>query len=253
MARVKGVLENIEGHLDVLTFYRRDGSTFVRPRHIYQPRRLSRGQLLVRERQSHNNALWRALKRTGHLFFEGGRAPYYRFMSLNMFSPVPYLEKGHIGSGCSLLLPEMVLSDGPLPAINYQIGDVEGRPALLTDLTKADARKGTLMLYVLKQNVAPCGAADEHFWLSITVETVAADSFVVVPSTLMSPYKAVRGTLALVGDRYGDPMLGFGLVRVKDGLASHQRVVTNCTYYERYTTEEALQSAAKSYGGLTGE
>ena len=174
-------------------------------------------------------------------------------MSLNMFSPVPYLEKGHIGSGCSLLLPEMVLSDGPLPAINYQIGDVEGRPALLTDLTKADARKGTLMLYVLKQNVAPCGAADEHFWLSITVETVAADSFVVVPSTLMSPYKAVRGTLALVGDRYGDPMLGFGLVRVKDGLASHQRVVTNCTYYERYTTEEALQSAAKSYGGLTGE
>ena len=37
------------------------------------------------------------------------------------------------------------------------------------------------------------------------------------------------------------------------GLASRQRVVTNCTYYERYTTEEALQAAAKSYGGLTGE
>ena len=112
MARVKGVLENIEGHLDVLTFYRRDGATFVRPRHIYQPRRLSRGQLLIRERQSHNNALWRALKRTGHLFFEGGRAPYYRFMSVNMFSPVPYLEKGHIGSGCSLLLPEMRMKAG---------------------------------------------------------------------------------------------------------------------------------------------
>lgn len=251
MARVKGVLENIEGHLDVLTFYRRDGATFVRPRHIYQPRRLSRGQLLVRERQSHNNALWRALKRTGHLFFEGGRAPYYRFMSLNMFSPVPYLGKGHHASKRSLLLPDMVVSDGPLPTVGYQLGDVDGQPALLTDLTKADARKGTLLLYVLKQNVAPCGAADEHFWLSITVETVTADAFVVVPSTLMSPYKAVRGTLALVGDRYGDPMLGFGLVRVKDGLASHQRVVTRCTYYEKYTTEEALQAAAKSYGGLT--
>ena len=35
--------------------------------------------------------------------------------------------------------------------------------------------------------------------------------------------------------------------------ASRQRVVTRCTYYERYTTEEALQAAAKSYGGLTGE
>lgn len=253
MARVKGVLENIEGHLDVLTFYRRDGATFVRPRHIYQPRRLSRGQLLVRERQSHNNALWRALKRTGHLFFEGGRAPYYRFMSLNMFSPVPYLEKGHIGSGCSLLLPEMVLSDGPLPTVGYQLGDVDGQPALLTDLTRTAARKDTLLLYVLKQDVIRRRTSEEQFRISIEVETLTLDDFVVVPSTLMSPYKDVRGTLALVGDRYGDPMLGFGLVRVKDSLASHQRVVTNCTYYERYTTEEALQAAAKSYGGLTGE
>ena len=45
----------------------------------------------------------------------------------------------------------------------------------------------------------------------------------------------------------------FGLVHVIDGHASTQRVVTRCTYYERYTTEEALQAAAKSYKGLTGE
>jgi len=38
-----------------------------------------------------------------------------------------------------------------------------------------------------------------------------------------------------------------------DSHTSRQRVVTRCTYYERYTTEEALQAAAKSYGGLTGE
>jgi hypothetical protein len=48
-------------------------------------------------------------------------------------------------------------------------------------------------------------------------------------------------------------MLGFALVRLKDGHASRQHVVTRCTYYERYTTEEALQAAAKSYKGLTGE
>ena len=35
--------------------------------------------------------------------------------------------------------------------------------------------------------------------------------------------------------------------------SSRQRVVTRCTYYERYITEEALQAAAKSYGGLTGQ
>lgn len=27
--------------------------------------------------------------------------------------------------------------------------------------------------------------------------------------------------------------------------------VTRCTYYQRFTTDEALQAAAKSYGGLT--
>ena len=48
-------------------------------------------------------------------------------------------------------------------------------------------------------------------------------------------------------------MMGFALVQVKDVMASHQRVVTCCEYYKRYIAEEALQAAAKSYGGLTGE
>jgi hypothetical protein len=46
-------------------------------------------------------------------------------------------------------------------------------------------------------------------------------------------------------------MLGFALIRLKKGHASRQRVVTRCTYYEQYTTEEAIQAAAKSYGGFT--
>lgn len=87
--------------------------------------------------------------------------------------------------------------------------------------------------------------------MSILVENVTHNQFVRVPSTLLTPYKSKDGCLALIGAQFADPMLGFGLVHVKDGHASHQRVVTNCTYYERYTTEEALQAAAKSYGGLT--
>jgi hypothetical protein len=42
-------------------------------------------------------------------------------------------------------------------------------------------------------------------------------------------------------------VVGFGLVQVINGKASSQRVVTHCTYYEKYTTEEAIQAAAKSY------
>lgn len=242
----------MEGHVGGLTVYKRDGKSYVRQTQIHQPRRLSRKQLMLRERQSHNNALWRALRATGRVYFDGDKAPYYRFMSVNTCSPVPYLEKGnHYGS--ALLLPEMVVSDGPLAPISYQLGEVDGQAALLTDLTRARAGRMTLLLYVLRQQVYVFQNGTEMFQLSIEVEPLAVEDFVRVPSTLTSPYKDVHGTLALVGDRYGDPMLGFGLVRVEKGVASHQRVVTRCTYYERYTTEEALLAAAKSYGGLTGE
>ena len=251
MARATGILENLEGQLDGILFYKRGDKTFVRPKHIRQPRRLSRKQLLIRERQSHNNALWRALKATRMIFFEGENAPYNRFMSVNLYSPVPYLKKQQYHSGNALLLPDMVVSDGPLSPISYQLGYVDGQPALLTDLTKASAKKDTLLLYVLEQKVTHWRKDEDLFRLRIKVETLKADDFVNVPSTLMSPYKNVHGTLALVGERYGDQMLGFGLTRAKDGFASHQRVVTHCQYYERYTTEEALQAAAKSYGGLT--
>lgn len=253
MARIENNIWGIEGQLANITFYKRGEKTFLRPKHIRQPRRLSRKQLLLRERLGHNNALWRALKSTGRVFFEGENATYNRFMSANVYSPVPYLTRRQYHSGNALLLPEMVISDGPLPPIHYQLDDMDGQPALITDLTKRKAAKETLLLYVLKQRVIPWQSDSDLFQLSINVETLVLNDFVIVPSTLTSPYKNVDGTLALVGERYADPMLGFGLVRVKDGFASHQRVVTNCTYYKRYTTEEALQAAAQSYGGLTGE
>ncbi len=41
------------------------------------------------------------------------------------------------------------------------------------------------------------------------------------------------------------------LVRVEGGRCSSQSLVTRCRYYEQFTTEEALQEAAESYGGLT--
>jgi hypothetical protein len=264
MARVTGILEDLHGRLnDELIVCHRNGKAFTRPAHINQPHRLSRKQLTVRERQSHNNALWRALKQTGMTFFEGGNTAYNRFMAINMQSPVPYLKKLQYHSGNALLLPDMVLSDGPLPPVSYQLGEVDGQPALLTDLTPKDVRnlsvpddavngKGTsLLLYILKQRVIPQHVDTDLFQLSIKVEALTAEAFITVPSTLFSPYKSAKGTLALIGDRFSDPMLGFGIVRIKDGHASRQHVVTRCTYYEQYTTEEALQAAAKSYKGLT--
>ena len=57
--------------------------------------------------------------------------------------------------------------------------------------------------------------------------------------------------MALMGDEFGDKTKGWALVHVRKMSCSSQAVVTRCTYYQQFTTEEALQKAAKSYGGLT--
>lgn len=264
MAKAKGILENLHGRLDSnTTICHRNGKAFTRPAHIRQPRRLTREQLPVREQQSHNNALWRALKATKQVYFEGENTAYNCFMSVNRESPVPFLTKQHYYWNTALLLPDMYLSFGHLPPVSYQLGDVDGQPALLTDLTANDLRHlaapdrastpkdYTLLLYVLYQKLLPQQKGEEWAQLRITVEPLTKDDFTTVPSTILSPYKNPKGTLALVAPRFADPMLGFGIVRLQNGHASPQRVVTRCTYYERFTTEEAIQAAADSYGGFT--
>ena len=59
---------------------------------------------------------------------------------------------------------------------------------------------------------------------------------------------------ALVGLQLGaqNVSVSKALVRVSDDRCSPQTIVTRCTLYQQYTTKEALQVAAKSYGGLTG-
>ena len=57
--------------------------------------------------------------------------------------------------------------------------------------------------------------------------------------------------LALVGEEFADDMKGWALVRVNNTACSPQTLVTRCTYYQQYTTPEALKAAADSYGGLT--
>ena len=62
---------------------------------------------------------------------------------------------------------------------------------------------------------------------------------------------AVDSHLALVGDDFADDMKGWALVRVVNDRCSTQTIVTRCTLYQQYTTEEAMLAAADSYGGLT--
>ena len=55
-----------------------------------------------------------------------------------------------------------------------------------------------------------------------------------------------------LGEEFADDMKGWALVKVVDDRCSPQTIVTRCTLYQQYTTKEALERAADSYGGLTG-
>lgn len=241
MAELTNDIFGLIGQLGGMTFYQKNGKTFARPKHIHQPRRLSRKQLAQREKQSHNNNLWRVLKDTEELYIEGGTGPYYRFMSVNRFSPTVYLTKQQLRNKFTLLRPETVVSDGLLPTIGYQLGELDGTPALLTDLPVEEAQKGKLLLYTLHQIVIVYDNEDDVL-PRLTIDMEELD----LSKTAIN----ADGCVALTGECFADPMKGFALVRVIDGHASHQRIVTNCTFYERFTTEEALLAAAKSYKGL---
>ncbi len=225
----------MQGRLGELTIYKRNGKLFVRQKHIRQPRRLSRKQLAMRERLAHNNRLWRTIRMARELLFEGGAGPYYRFMSVNQLSPTVYLTKDQLYAGYTLLLPETVVSDGPRTAVEYRLGEVDGEAALMTNLTLDAAKEGWVLLYEFTQMV--------HYgrpMLKLKVERVNVGKTAVVD-----------GCLALTGERFGDEMKGFALVHEVEGHVAQQRVVTKCRYYEQFTTEEALLTAAESYKGLT--
>ena len=74
---IDGPLKGVRGHIKGMTIYERNGKKLINTTHQDQPFRRSRKQMPIRERQSHNNALWRAIKETGkELFFKGKNTQY---------------------------------------------------------------------------------------------------------------------------------------------------------------------------------
>ena len=62
----------------------------------------------------------------------------------------------------------------------------------------------------------------------------------------------VDGHYVLKGEEFSDEKKGWALVLARGERCSPQTIVTHCTLYQEYMTEDALQKAADSYGGLTG-
>ena len=122
-----------------------------------------------------------------------------------------------------------------MTSIKQQLDEVNGTAALITNLKPQSLRPSEkLILYTAEQRVS-------HGFPMVrcTVREVKLCEFV-----------NLGGRLALVDHDFANEMKGWALVRVMGKNCSTQSIVTRCKYYEQFITEEALEAAAKSYGGL---
>ena len=219
-----------------MTFYLRNGQLVGRASSTHEKRSNTLPQFIQRQKMRHTTALWKMLRFCDVMFTER-RTAYQNFASLANQLPVVYVPDDGTMNQASFLMPGIPMSDGILPTVKQELGEVNGMPALLTDL-KVEERS-------------------EHVKLRLytAVQTIENE---VLPRVRFSMREmswwdmaVVDGRLALVGEEFADEMKGWVLVEVVDGRCSPQTVVTRCTLYQQYTTEDALERAADSYGGLT--
>ena len=236
MAKTTGLLLGGSLKKAGVTFYQKNGKMIARVSRSRERRSNTRGQFEQRQRMRHTTALWQMLKGCG-LMFNGGKSVYARFASLANRLPAVFVPcKGPL-ENASFLMPGIPMSDGSLPEVKQWLGEVNGAPALITNLPADElGRHEKLLLYTIEQCIE---GRTPRARLQQTREKALGD-FVVVD-----------GCLALTGDEFAEETKGWALVRVDGDRCSSQSIVTRCRLYEQYTTEEALQHAAESYGGLT--
>ena len=203
-----------------VTNYIRNGSVVTRKSNSDGRRSNSRKQFIQRQRMRHSMALWKELAHCQPMFTEG-KTHYLGFISLANRLPVVFIPKRGPLSGATLLMPDI---------------PVDGTPALITSL-KANNRRPfeRFLLYTAEQHYAYNDCPVVGFQ---------------VREVKYNELTEMEGCLALVDNVFADEMKGWALVHIIGQRCSSQGIVTRCTYYEQFTTEEALQNAAKSYGGL---
>ena len=215
-----------------VTVYMKQGRLITRSSNSYEKRSNTLPQFIQRQKMRHSVQLWKMLKFCETMFTQRPTA-YNNFMSLANRMPVVFVER--LIDQASFLMPGIPVSDGTLPTVLQQLGEVDSTPALITDL-----RSGEYLFH-------------EKLWLYTAEQKMEG-----VPRVRFSKRDVSRsemtvvdGHLALVDEEFSDEMKGWALVRVIDDRCSPETIVTRCTLYQQYTTEEALKAAAKSYKGLT--
>ena len=213
------------------TFYEKQGKRIMRVAHNNKQHRCTLKQFIQRQRMRHSIALWHTLSWCDTMFTEHQSA-YSGFVSLANRLQAVFVDTDLAMHNASFLMPDIPVSEGTLLPIKQYLGEVNGVAALITNLTKNDIRQGEILyLYTAEQK-------NENNYPHVNFE---------VRKLTKSKFTETENGLALVGEDFANTNKGWALVLVKGKRCSSQGIVTRCTLYQQYTTQEAMISAAKSH------
>ena len=146
----KGIMAIGSLRTDGITTYMKQGRLIIRSANSMEKRSNTLPQFIQRQKMRHSVALWKLLKYCEPMFTKGPTA-YNNFLSLANQLPVVYVEKV-LMERTSFLMPGIPVSDGTLPEVKQLLGEVDGVPALITDLKAHDWEPWTkLWLYTAVQ------------------------------------------------------------------------------------------------------
>lgn len=223
-----------EGSLrtDGITFYQKQGKTIMRSSSRSKSRGFTMKQFVQRQRMRHTVALWRQLEYCYPMFTEHA-SPYNGFMSLANHLPAVFVTKQEALNHPSFLMPDIPVSNGVLPELKQWLGEVNGVPALMTNIKKYEApHADNLRLFIAEQT-------KEYSTPTVRFR---------VRNVLKEELVETETGMALVGEEFADDNKGWAMVIVIGDRCSSQGIVTRCTLYQQYTTEEVRNEAAKTYG-----
>ena len=213
------------------TFYEKQGKRIMRVAHNNKPNRCTLKQFIQRQRMRHSIALWHTLSWCDTMFTEHLSA-YSGFVALANRLPAVFVDTDLSMHNASFLMPDIPVSEGTLLSVKQYFGEVNGITALITNLTKNDIRQGEILyLYTAEQK-------NENNYPHVNFE---------VRKLTKSKFTKTENGLALVGEDFANINKGWALVLVKGKRCSSQGIVTRCTLYQQYTTEEAMLKAVESH------
>ena len=231
MKKEKGITFTGSLRSDGITIYQKQGKTIIRSSTRSKSNGFTIKQFIQRQRMRHAIALWRGLEFCYPMFTEA-KSAYNGFVSLANHLPAVFVNKYDAMHSPSFLMPGIPVSDGTLPEVKQHLGEVGGKAALITDIRPFIKSYGMeLRLFTAEQ-------------INGTYPKVEFDVRSVTREELIETGEG----LALVGEEFADDNKGWALVLVKGENCSPQSIVTRCTLYQQFTTEEVMNEAAKTYG-----